>query len=547
MKLHYNEEERILSNGESILQGFSDVINTNEKRIIACRYNNEIKSLDFCPKDDGNIEFLDYTDRNGKRIYVRGLLFIMGKAFEELYPGALLTVDYQLSNAMLCKVDNMEATDEMLANVLEKMKEIVSKDLPIVKKEMTIEEAKKFYMTHHTLKGRLQLDVAPKGSVILYYCEDYFNYFYGVMPVSTGYMQVFDIMKYGEGFLVRFPSKSNPKVLQKFKDTKKLLATLEDYEKLHTILNINTIYKLNKEVTEGRISEDILIDEALHEKKIAGIADDILKRKNVKMILIAGPSSSGKTTFAQRLGIQLKINGLKPVTISVDNYFVERDQNPKDENGNYDFECIEAIDLKLFNEHLLRLLNGETVEVPTFDFTKGTKVFDGKTMKLKENEVLVVEGIHCLNDRLTSLIPKEQKYKIYISALTVLNIDYFNRISTTDTRLVRRIVRDYQFRGYSALHTLKMWESVNRGEEKNIFPYQEEADSMFNSSLIYELGVLKDYAMPLLSEIDNSHREYAEAKKLYRFLSYFKSIPTEDIPSHSLIREFIGGSIFNVQ
>ena len=264
------------------------------------------------------------------------------------------------------------------------------------------------------------------------------------------------------------------------------------------------------------------------------------------MILIAGPSSSGKTTFAQRLGIQLRLNGIKPVTISVDNYFVERSENPKDENGNYDFECLEAIDTKLFNEHLVRLLNGEEVEIPTFDFEVGTKRYKGNKLKLADDEVLVIEGIHCLNDQLTPLIPKEQKYKIYISCLTVLNIDDHNRISTTDTRLIRRIVRDNQFRGYKALHTLQMWDSVVAGEEKNMFPFQEEADSMFNSSLIYELAVLKDYAMPLLEEIDKSMPEFAEAKRLHRMLGYFESIPAEYLPSNSLLREFVGDSIFNV-
>ena len=281
----------------------------------------------------------------------------------------------------------------------------------------------------------------------------------------------------------------------------------------------------------------------MHEKKIADIADNIAKDKNVKMVLIAGPSSSGKTTFAKRLGMQLKLNGIKPVTISVDNYFVEREQNPKDEFGNYDFECIEALDTKLFNEHLIKLLNGEEIEVPSFDFTIGSKKYNGETMKLEKDEILVIEGIHCLNDKLTISIPKNQKYKIYISALTVLNIDYYNRISTTDTRLIRRIVRDYQFRGYSAKHTIKMWYSVNRGEEKYIYPYQEEADSMFNSSLIYELGVLKDYALPLLKEIKNTEPEYAEATRLIKLLSYFESVPQENISKTSLIREFIGGGV----
>ncbi len=545
VKIFYKNLQKEVDKKTSIFDAFKDVIKLENRKIIACRFNNEIKSLDFCPALDGTVEFIDTSDKDGRRIYIRGLLYIMGKALEETTPDALLTVDYQLSNSMLCRIDNMNVTEEMVEKLEARMDEIIKEDIPIIKKEMTKEEAVEFYKTHHTLKGRLQVDIPEKKSVLLYYCEEYYNYFYGVMPPSTGYMQIYEVIKYGNGILIRYPSKTNPKELPKFQERQKLLRTLDEYEKLHTVLNINTIYKLNKEVSEGNISDDILLDEALHEKKIAGIADDILKRRGVKVILIAGPSSSGKTTFAQRLGIQLKINGLKPVTISVDNYFVEREQNPKDENGNYDFECIEAIDLELFNNHLLKLLNGETIQVPSFDFTKGTKVYNGNEMKLRENEVLVIEGIHCLNDKLTSLIPKEQKYKIYISALTVLNIDYYNRISTTDTRLIRRIVRDYQFRGYSALHTLKMWDSVNRGEEKNIFPYQEEADVMFNSSLIYELGVLKDCAMTLLKEIDNSHREFSEAKRLHRFLSYFKSIPTTEVPSHSLLREFIGGSIFH--
>ena len=300
----------------------------------------------------------------------------------------------------------------------------------------------------------------------------------------------------------------------------------------------------NKEIKEGRTSNVILLSEALHEKKMANIADDIAKRKNVKMVLIAGPSSSGKTTFAKRLGVELRLNGLKPVTISVDNYFVERVDNPKDENGDYDFECLEAIDLELFNNHIKTLLDGGTIDVPTFDFKVGTKRYNGEKMHLEDDEILVIEGIHCLNDKLTSSIPMEQKYKIYISDLTVLNIDYCNRISTTDTRLIRRIVRDNNFRGYSALHTLRTWASVNRGENKNIFPYQENCDVMFNSSLIYELSVLKKQALPLLQEITNAEPEYAEAKRLAEFLKYFEEVDEGLIPQNSLLREFVGGSIF---
>ena len=427
-----------------------------------------------------------------------------------------------------------------------KVAEIVEADLPIEKKSMTKQEAELFYKDKDTIKGRLQLDLKTKKQVSLYWCNDYFNYFYGILPISTGKMKLYEIIKYHRGFLVRYPNRKEINKLPEFQENKKLLATLDEYDVLHRVLDVPTVGKLNEITRQGKIKDYILLDEALHEKKIANIADEIVKNEKIKMILIAGPSSSGKTTFAQRLGIQLRLNGLKPVTISVDNYFVERDQNPKDENGNYNFECLEAIDVKLFNEHLVRLLNGEEVEIPSFDFEVGTKRYKGNKLKLAEDEVLVIEGIHCLNDELTPLIPKEQKYKIYISCLTVLNIDEHNRISTTDTRLIRRIVRDSQFRGYKALHTLQMWDSVVAGEKINIFPFQEEADSMFNSSLIYELAVLKDYAMPLLEEIDKSMEEYSEAKRLHRMLGYFESIPADYLPSNSLLREFVGGSTFDV-
>ena len=321
-------------------------------------------------------------------------------------------------------------------------------------------------------------------------------------------------------------------------------ATLEEYDDINRLMHISTIKDLNDNIEQGKVSEIVLTAEALHEKKIAQIADKIADKRNVKMVLIAGPSSSGKTTFAKRLGIQLKLHGLNPVTIGTDNYFVERAETPKDENGEYDFETIEALDLKLFNEHLTKLINGEEIEVPTFDFKDGTKIYNGNKMKLGENDILVIEGIHSLNDRLTSTIPKENKFKIYLSDLTVLNIDYFNRISTTDTRLIRRIVRDYNFRSYTALDTLKRWDSVNNGENKNIFPYQEEADAMFNSSLVYELAVLKKYAKPLLDEIDRSVPEYSEAKRLSTLLEYFDDMDETAIPNNSILREFIGESIF---
>lgn len=544
MKVIYGDKIIEVEKGTKVIEIFGKEVQESNRDIIACRFNNEIKSLDYEIKEDGEIKLIDGTDRDGKRIYTRGLIYIMSKAFSELYKEALITVNYQLSNSMLCEIVNMKITEEVVDNVKRKMQEIIEKNLKIHKVMMSKQDAKIFYEREKTLKGRLQLDIEAKPEVMLYYCENYYNYFYGVMPISTGYIKMFDIIKYGRGVLLRYPNRVNPHEIGEFIPRPKMLKALNEYEDLHRVLNVNTVYKLNKKVKEDKIKQTILVDEALHEKKIANIADDIAKRKGVKMILIAGPSSSGKTTFAQRLGIQLRVNGLKPVTISVDNYFVEREQTPKDENGKYDFESIEAIDLKLFNDHLHRLINGETIEVPTFDFMIGSKKYTGETMTLKDDEVLIIEGIHCLNDRLTSDIPKEVKYKVYISALTVLNIDYYNRISTTDSRLIRRIVRDHKYRGYSALHTLGMWESVTRGESKNIFPYQETADAMFNTSLVYELGVLRNYAMPLLAEIDRTHPEYSEAKRLHRMLSYFEPISPEHIPNQSLIREFIGGSIF---
>ncbi len=545
MRITYDNKDFNIESGMTIKEAFKEQINNNEiKDIIAARLNNTIESLNLPILKDGEIEFINRTDKDGRIIYIRGLLFLMCKAFSEIYPEALLTVNYQLSNAMFNTIDNMEVTEEMVENVKRKMYEIIEKDLPITKVMMTQEEAEEFYKKEETINGRLQTNI-DKEKVSLYYCEDYYNYFYGTMPISTGFAKLFDLVKYRNGFLVKYPSISEPDILQENVSTSlKFVSAMDEYDEINKLMKINTVYRLNKKIKENGTKELILFSEALHEKKIAEIAKKIKERGNVRMVLIAGPSSSGKTTFAGKLGMSLRVNGIKPVTISVDNYFVERVDNPKDEHGNYDFECIEALDLNLFNSQLVDLLNGKEVNLPTFDFTTGKKVYKGNTLKLKDDEILVIEGIHCLNDKLTSLIPKENKFKVYISDLTVLNIDYYNRISTTDTRLIRRIVRDYKFRAYSAEHTLKTWYSVNRGEQKNIFPYQEEADCMFNSSIVYELAVLKKYAMPLLEEIPQTSREYSEARRLITLLKYFENMEPDLIPNNSLLREFIGGSIF---
>ena len=545
MKIFYhNNEVGVQMKEAKVIDLFKNNIKFSKNNIIACRCNNEVKSLDYVIKEGDRVDLIDITDKDGMRIYVRGLLYIMAKAFYKLYPEAWLNINYQLSNAMFCEIQNMPITAEMLHNVKEEMASIIEKDLPITKVIMDKKEAEEFYAKENTFRGRLQVENKEKDTVSLYFCEDYYNYFYGVMPISTGFIKLFDIKKYKDGFIVRYPNRNNPNELGEFIETKKLQATLEEYDDINRLMHISTIRNLNNCIKEGRANEMVLTAEALHEKKIAQIADKIAERKDVKMVLIAGPSSSGKTTFAKRLGIQLKLHGLNPVTIGTDNYFVERENTPRDENGEYDFETIEALDLKLFNDHLTKLINGEEIEVPTFDFKVGTKRFEGNKLRMGENDILVIEGIHSLNDKLTSTIPKESKYKIYISDLTVLNIDYFNRISTTDTRLIRRIVRDYNYREYSALDTLKRWDSVNKGENKNIFPYQEEADSMFNSSLVYELAVLAKYAKPLLDEIENDVPEYSEAKRLSTLLEYFDSMDETAIPNNSILREFIGNSIF---
>lgn len=546
MKVTYENKEYDVEYGVTVGEAFKEQIANNKiKDIIAARLNNTIVSLKTPITEDGQIEFFNRESKDGRIIYIRGLLFLMSKAFTEVYPEALLTVNYQLSNAMFGEVDNMVVTDEMIKKVKAKMQEIIDKDIPITKVMMSQEEADEFYKREATIKGRLQTNI-NKDKVSLYYCENYYNYFIGTMPISTGFAKLYDLVKYRDGFLVKYPSVSEPNVLQPNEDTSlKLVSAMDEYDEINRLMKINTVYRLNKKIKEPKGEKElILFSEALHEKKIAEIAQNIKDRGNVKMVLIAGPSSSGKTTFAGKLGMSLRVNGIKPVTLSVDNYFVERENNPKDENGNYDFECIEALDLDLFNSQLVDLLNGKEVSLPTFNFTTGKKEYKGNTLKLKEDEILVVEGIHCLNDKLTSQIPKENKYKVYISDLTVLNVDYYNRISTTDTRLIRRIVRDYNFRGYTAEHTLKMWYSVNRGEQKNIFPYQEEADVMFNSSIVYELAILKNYAIPLLEEIPKTSNEYGEARRLIVLLRYFETMNPDFIPNNSLLREFIGGSIF---
>ena len=544
MEIRYKDKVLEVEKGSKIYDIFKNEIENSENTVVGAIYNNTYVNLSRHMNFEGRVELISINSKIGIKIYRRTLIYIFAMALKKLFPDNRATVNYQMENAVYCDLGDIEVTDEIVAKINEEMRDIVRKNLFIKKVVMNREQAEQFYKETQTARGKLQYDLKSNKKIYMYYCEDYFNYCYGVLARTTGAIKIFDIVKYDKGILLRYPSAGKPDQLPKIIQNKKMKWAYNEYNEIHKILNINTVYKLNDAVKEKRIKDVIMIDEALHEKNIANIADKIAKDKKIKMILIAGPSSSGKTTFAQRLGIQLRVNKIKPVTISVDNYFVERQDTPRDENGDYNFECIEAIDIELFNNHLTRLLNGERVEMPQFDFLEGTKKYNGKYLQLKDDEVLVIEGIHCLNDRLTSSIPQDQKFKIYISALTVLNMDRYSKVSSTDVRLIRRIVRDYQFRGYSAEHTIDTWPSVTRGEVENIFPFQESADVIFNTSLIYELGVLKGIATPLLKEIPIEHPEHAEAQRLLGLLNYIRSIPASEVPTNSLLKEFVGGGDF---
>ena len=545
VKVNCNEKEYTINKGTKVIDFIKENLDVDVYSIIACKINNEIKSIGTSISEDSNIELIDYTTSDGSRIYVRGLTFIMTKAFEELYPEKRVIVNYSLGHSIYCELaDGNAISEEMISSIKEKMNEIIEQDILFVKSELPLEDAKKIYARNNRMDKIGIIENRMKQYVSLYSCGKTVNYFYGIMPYSTGYMKYFDVLSYEKGLLLAYPRRSNPTVVEKIKETKKLYATFEEYDKLYKAIGIQNVTDLNNWIKNNNVSDLVKISEAIHEKKIAHIADMIASDERKKLVLIAGPSSSGKTTFAQRLGIELRVNGIIAMTLSMDNYFVDRHMNPKDENGNYDFECLEAIDLELFNQQLIALLSGEEVELPTFDFTTGTRKYLGNKAKLGKNQVLIVEGIHGLNEKLTIAVPRENKFKIYISALTTLNIDDYNRVSTADSRLLRRTLRDSMFRSHPPVATLKMWNSVRRGEEKYIFPFQEDADVMFNSSLVYEPAVIKTFLEPILATVDHNAPEYAEAKRLYEFLGYFLPISQDEVPETSILREFIGGGCF---
>lgn len=531
--------------GTSISQVLEFLGKKEDCSIVAAKVNNDIKELGYKLNEDCKVVFVTLNDDDGVKIYRRSLHFILIKAFRDTLPEKKLIISHTISKGMYIQLEDDDVTPEELESVEKRMKEITNAAIPFERFIMEMEEAKRLCILSGREDRALAFEHRAKQNVTMYRCGDMYDYFYGYMVPHTGYIKSFRLIHKAPGFILLFPEKGRGFILPDYKEQPKLFNVFIEYKKWLKILDMENVGALNKIVSDGRISELIRIAEAIHEKKFANIADQITQsRDKKKVILISGPSSSGKTTSANRLGVQLRVSGLMPVTISLDNYFVDRDRTPRDETGDYDFEAIEALDIELFNQNLSDLILGREVELPIYNFKLGKREPAGIKKALGEKDVLVIEGIHGLNDKLTSGIPEESKFKIYVSALTSLNLDDHNRIPTTDTRIIRRIVRDFQFRGANALSTIKRWPSVRKGEEKNIFPFQENADVFFNSSLVYELGVLKTLAEPLLKEIDQSNEEYSEAKRLLDFLSYFLPIDYKEIPFNSIIREFVGGSCF---
>ena len=533
--------------GSSLLDIYTAVGAPLRYRPMNAQVNNKTESLNFRCWQPKDIEFIDYTQLSGLRTYVRSLCHIFSKAVYDIWPTATLNLEHPVSKGYYCVIHNGKNIDlDTIEKIKKRMWELIDADLPFLHKSVrTVDAAVLFRERGMNDKARL-IETAGLPYTSYYELEGYINFFYGCLTPSTGYIQLFDLEPYMDGVLLRIPKQTDPMELQPVIKQDKMFEAYKEHLTLQRTVGLDNVGDLNLAIEKGRSQDIILVSEAMQEKQVAKIAEKIADgyKEGIRIVLISGPSSSGKTTFCKRLQVQLTTNLLHPVGISLDDYFLNREDTPKDEHGEYDFESLYALDLPYFNKDLKKLLSGEEIDLPTFNFETGQRVFKGKKLKLRENSILVIEGIHALNPELTEFIDDKYKYRVYVSVLTSISLDNHNWIPTTDNRLLRRIIRDYRFRGYSAEDTINRWPSVRRGEDKWIFPYQENADAMFNSAMLYELAALRKFAEPILAQVPESSKANAEAYRLLRFLRYFNYIPTEELPGTSLLREFLGGGSF---
>ncbi len=509
------------------------------------KVNNKVEGMHFRVYKPKDVEFLDITSASGQRAYTRSLFFVLCKAVHDLYTPCKVAIDIPVSNGYFVNLNiGRPVTLEDVGRIRRKMQEIIDAALPIHRHESTTEDAIRMFDELHNRSKVKLLRNSGRLYTTYYDIDGYVDYYYGSLLTNTSQLYLFGLEKYFDGLLLRLPDPQHPDELGEMTHQDKMFAIFKEHHHWQDILGLRTVGDLNEAIEGGKSAQLIQISEALQEKKIAQIADEICRRSSIRMVLIAGPSSSGKTTTCKRLSVQLAVNGRRPVGISLDDYFLDREQTPRDETGDYDFEHLHALNIPLLNEHLQALFRGEAVELPRYNFQQGRSEWSGEKLQLHEGDLLVVEGIHALNPELTALIPEEQKFRLYASALTTILLDNHNYIPTTDNRLLRRIIRDYKYRGVSAQETIRRWPSVRRGENRWIFPFQEQADVMFNTAMLFELAVIKTQAEPVLEQVPESCEEYAEAYRLRKFLRYIKPIPHDQIPPTSLLREFLGGSSF---
>ena len=541
-----NKKSQKVEIGSTLFDIFSAFGLQMEYGPVSCKVNNKVEGLHYRVYNNKDVKFLDMTSPSGSRAYTRTLFFVLCKAVQDLYPAHDVIIDIPVSNGFYVDVRfGRPATDEDVDKIRQRMQEIIDAKMPIRRYMVPTEEAIALFEEKGDVEKVKLLKTSGSIYTTYYKIGEYVDFYYGTLLTNTSELYLFGLEKYYDGMLLRIPSVKDPSVLGELTKQDKMFEIFKEHHRWQDILGIRTVGDFNQAVDAGFTTDIINISEALQEKKIAKIAEDIANRKGVKLVLLAGPSSSGKTTSCKRLSIQLAVNGLKPLQISLDDYFVDREKTPKDANGEYDYESIYALDLQLINDQFNALFRGEEVELPKYDFQTGKSKKSGKKLKMNDNNVLVVEGIHALNPELTAQIPNEQIFRVYASALTTILLDNHNYIPTTDNRLLRRIIRDYKYRGVSAQETIHRWPSVRAGENKWIFPFQENADAMLNTAMLYELAVIKTQAEPLLQQVPENCEEYAEAYRLMKFLKYFKGIPYNNLPPTSLLREFLGGSSFH--